>query len=535
MTDSRLKHARGGVAMAFATFTMAATSGIQALLYLGTFGVDGRTDGLFAALGPYVVFGIFSQSIRVTAVPLLVGSRPRMSSATFGRALGLIALPVALVTIVLAGPLSTLLAPGLSDAGRAITADALPLLGGAMVLQLFAAGAATVLAIKDKFRQIATAYVIGSVSSLVIYLLVAGTAQELALAWSMLGMAIVTLGAMVVALRSGDEEQASSAPAREPRLLNAAALILTRTFVYLVFNSLYLVTLAFASGYAAGDTTVLSYAYLFSSYLVAGTGFALGLSRIADMGRASAAERKHAARDTVPPGFRYSMLLVAGAFGLLISAGAAAIGLILPNSFSPADVESLRAFAALLSVWAVAALLVNLLLPVLFALGRPRFVNALAPPLAALHILATALGGILFGVSGVAGAAWIAPATFAAVLLVASARGEATSLALGLGRDALRFVLPSLAAFGSSAGVGALIGGGEWATTLIAGSLGTVLYIALTRLTAPRQTAVLAGRLRPLEDAQPGEVELPAAPAYASGSLPAGRYSAAFGGSSETP
>ncbi len=519
LTDSRLKHARGGVAMAFATFTMAATSGIQALLYLGTFGVDGRTDGLFAALGPYVVFGIFSQSIRVTAVPLLVDPRPRMSSVTFGRALGLIALPVALVTVFLAGPLSELLAPGLSDAGRSITADALPLLGGAMVLQLFAAGAATVLAIKDKFRQIATAYVIGSLSSLAIYLLVAGAAQELALAWSMLGMAVVTLGAMVMALRGGEVER-QNAPAREPRLFHAATMILTRTFVYLVLNSLYLVTLAFASGYAAGDTTVLSYAYLFSSYLVAGTGFALGMSRIADMGRTSAAEQKHVARDTVPPGFRYSMLLVAGAFGLLIAAGASAIGLVLPNSFSAADVESLRAFAALLSAWAVAALLVNLLLPVLFALGRPRFVNALAAPLAALHILATALGGILFGVYGVAGAAWIAPATFAAVLLVASARGEATALALGLGRDALRFVLPSMLAFGSSAAVGALASGSEWARTLIAGGLGIVLYVGLTRLTARRQTTVLAGRLRPLENTH---------------TLPTGRYSAAFGGSSETP
>jgi Lipid II flippase MurJ len=502
-TDSRLKHAKGGVAMAVATFTMAATSGIQALLYLSSYGVNGRTDGLFAALAPYIVFGIFSQSIRVTAVPLLVGERPRMSTATFVRGLGLIALPVALATIVFAGPLSSILAPGLSDASRAVTADALPLLGGAMVLQLFAAGAATVLAIRDRFRAIAIAYMIGSVAGLATYLAISSVASELSLAWSMLGMAIVTLAAMLLSMRSARGPVPAGEPRERPRLFHAATLILGRSFVYLVLNSLYLITLAFASNYAAGDTTVLSYAYLFSSYLVAGTGFALGMSRIADMGRDPLQARLKAARDTVPPGFRYSMLIVAGAFGLLIAAGASAIGFILPEAFAPADVEALRTFAALLSAWAVAALLVNLLLPVLFASDRGRFVNLIAPALATLHIVATGLGGALFGVYGVAGAAWIAPAAFAAVLLVASARAEAGALARELGRDALRFVLPSLAAFGLGAGAGALAGADGLASAVIAGLVGSLLYIALARITAPRQTAVLAGRLRPLEQARP--------------------------------
>ena len=79
--DTRLKHARGGVAMAIATFAMAGSSGIQAMLYLSAFGVSGQTDGFFAAFAPYAAFGVFSQSIRVTSVPLLVGRRPRMTTA----------------------------------------------------------------------------------------------------------------------------------------------------------------------------------------------------------------------------------------------------------------------------------------------------------------------------------------------------------------------------------------------------------------------------------------------------------------------
>src|SRR4029079_8127927 len=68
----RSKHAQAGMAMAAATFAMAAASGIQAALYLHSFGIDGRTDGFFVAFALYTVFGVFSQSIRVTSAPLLV-------------------------------------------------------------------------------------------------------------------------------------------------------------------------------------------------------------------------------------------------------------------------------------------------------------------------------------------------------------------------------------------------------------------------------------------------------------------------------
>ena len=71
--DLREKHAHAGVAMAIATVAMGLTSGIQALLYLNSFGIGGRTDGFFVAFALYTSFGVFSQSIRVTSAPLLVG------------------------------------------------------------------------------------------------------------------------------------------------------------------------------------------------------------------------------------------------------------------------------------------------------------------------------------------------------------------------------------------------------------------------------------------------------------------------------
>ena len=84
------------------------------------------------------------------------------------------------------------------------------------------------------------------------------------------------------------------------RLAGCVWTVLGGTAIYLAFNGLYVVTLAFTSNYGAGDSTVLSYAYLFASYLVAATGFALGMSRIADMSRGALAEwardrRRHGA------------------------------------------------------------------------------------------------------------------------------------------------------------------------------------------------------------------------------------------------
>ena len=161
-----------------------------------------------------------------------------------------------------------------------------------MILQLWAAGGATVLAVRDRFDRIAGAYIAGAGAGLVVYLAVSGSAGELSLGWSMLAMAVVTC-----AHDARRRPRAAAAPTTASRAATACAsgrLARRRRpdprphRIYLAFNALYVITLAFASNYAAGDATVLSYAYLFASYLVAGTAFALGMSRIADMRRGAA-------------------------------------------------------------------------------------------------------------------------------------------------------------------------------------------------------------------------------------------------------
>ena len=77
--ESKSGKARAGMAMSIATFAMAAASAIQAVLYLGHFGTNARTDGFFVAFALYSTFGVFSQSLRLTSVGLLVQPGARLS------------------------------------------------------------------------------------------------------------------------------------------------------------------------------------------------------------------------------------------------------------------------------------------------------------------------------------------------------------------------------------------------------------------------------------------------------------------------
>ncbi len=494
--ELREKHAHAGLAMAVATMAMAAASGIQALLYLSSFGVGARTDGFFVAFALYTSFGVFSQSIRVTSAPLLVGARPRLTAGEFALALLAISVPVALATIPLAGPLAGLLAPGVGNAGREVAESALPILGLAMILQLWAAGGATLLAVRDRFDRIAFSYIAGAATGLVVYVAVSGPTGELSLGWSMLAMAVVTSVTMLDGVRGSGFDLSIRGASAVAALGRRVGLVLGSTLIYLAFNGLYVITLAFASKYGAGGATVLSYAYLFASYLVAGTGFALGMSRIADMRRGALADWREVIADTVPAGFRYSMLIVAPALAALIAGAATLVGEVLPASFDPSQVDQLKVFAALLCTWTVAALLVNLLLPALFALGRAKVVNLLAPVVVVLHIAVTALGGAVFGVNGVVGAFFVVPTAFAVTLLLIGAKRASGPIARELGRDGLRFALAAAACFGAGALLGTSLASGLAVPLLTLGA-GTLFYACLTPWLAPDQVRLLVAAVRP--------------------------------------
>jgi peptidoglycan biosynthesis protein MviN/MurJ (putative lipid II flippase) len=428
-------------------------------------------------------------------VPLLVGHRPRLTTRELAASLLLVSVPVILLTCALAGPLAQLLAPGLSPSDRGVTVAALPILGAAMTLQLWASGGATVLAVRSRFGSIAVSYVAGAGAGLAAFLALMNVAGELTLGWSMLTMAVVACASMLVAVRRSGGFTGEGRRLRVDRLLAMTGRLLGRTVIYFAFNALFLVTLAFASHATTGDTTVLSYAYLFASYLVAGTAMALGMSRIADMARSSGEDRRAAIVQTIPAGFRYTLLIVAPALAVLIVGGAPLVHVVLPHSLDAAGVRSLQTFTALLVPWTAVALLVSLLMPAMFALNRAFLLNVLALPLVLVHLGATVVGNALFGVEGTVAAMCVAPACFAAVMLRPVAGSRAADVARETADGCVRFFGLAAVAYGAAAAITSALP--TEASSAAAALLGSALYLGGALLVARRQLDLLAGVLRP--------------------------------------
>jgi peptidoglycan biosynthesis protein MviN/MurJ (putative lipid II flippase) len=378
-----------------------------------------------------------------------------------------------------------------------VATDALRILGPAMLAQLGAAGAATLLGVWDRFDVVARAYAGGALTGLASFFAFVGPADELALAWGMCVGSVVTFLWMAVGVQRARLQRSPLAQRSATKVATDAGLLLGRTVVYFVFNALYLVTLAFTTERAAGDATVLSYSYLFASYLVAIASAAVGITRVPDMARGAKADWEAAdvVYDTVPHGFRYAALVCAPAMAALVAGGADLVGEILPDSLPPGDVDRMQAFAALLTIWLLAALVVNFLLPALFAIGRARLVNWLSLPMVAVHVGATALAAEIAGVDGIVGAMGVALWVYGAALLALGGGRLAGRVAREIAIDAVAFCALAAGAFAAGWGfASAVVDDSSLAHAIITLAVGGAIYVAGVWFAAPRQVAVLLGR-----------------------------------------
>ncbi len=482
--------------MAVATFAMAGASALQAVAYLSKFGASSRTDAFFAAFALYTVFGVFTQSIRVTSVSLLVGDDRRMRGRDLAATLGVIGVVTLAVCEVLAAPLADLLAPGLSAADRVVTVDALRILGGAMVLQLAAAGAATLLGVWGRFDVVAGGYTFGAVVGLATYFAVVGATGELSLAWAALAMGVAAAAWMAVGVaRQRSEEPKPPGLPAPAKVTRDAALILGRTAIYFVFNALFLITLAFATQQSGGEATLFSYAYLFVSYLVAGTGTALGITRAPELTRGARNEWADVVSVSVPHGYGYAALVCAPAVGALSAGGAQLLAELFPSTLSVADADTLALFAILLSPWLAAALLFNLTLPAGFAVDQARLINLLAIPLVVVHVAVTFAAEAVAGIDGIVGAMFVAPFLYVTVVLAVICGPKLGSVGHQIAADSLRFGGLAAACFGLAALAGALLPDGIGSELAVIGA-GSAAYAAAVVVVARRKIDVLIAAVR---------------------------------------
>ncbi|MEH3054381.1 MAG: hypothetical protein PGN13_10305 [Patulibacter minatonensis] len=502
--EAPTRAARAGALMALSTLAMAGASAIQAVLYLGEYGATARTDAFFAAFAVYQVVGVFTQATRVSSVPLLVGDRAIGMLRFFG-AMAMVAIPIVLACGPLAGPVSGLLAPSATGGAHDLATNALRILGLAMVLQLGAAGAATLLGMRDRFEPVAGAYAGGAFAGLLTFMIVRSHG-ELALAWSMLAMAIVTSIWSGWALWKVRREEVASGTGggglaaiegkgrfmRE--CVHTAGDLLGRSVVYFVINAFFLVTLAVVGREGgAGATTVLSYAYLLASYLVAGTSTAVGISRAPDMVRGAQDEWNTVVADTVPHGYRYAALVSAPVLAAGVVAATPVVGALLPDALGDAQTDSLARAILLLGPWLAAALLLNFAIPGLFALGRARTVNLLAPVALVLHLAATFGAAAVGGVDLVIAAMVVAPFSLFAALVVIGAGPQLPAVVREILGDTLRAGGLAALAFGAGLAVSTGLGLHGLLQAVVSLVLGGALYAGGMLVFAPRVVQVLLG------------------------------------------
>lgn len=503
--EAPTRAARAGALMALSTLAMAGASAIQAVLYLGEYGATARTDAFFAAFAIYQVVGVFTQATRVSSVPLLVGDRAIGMLGFFG-AMAVIALPIVLACGPLAAPVANLLAPSATGDAHDLATSALRILGLAMVLQLGAAGAATLLGMRDRFEPVAGAYAGGAFAGLITFLVVR-THGELALAWSMLAMAIVTAAWLAAALWRVRRDEVNAGVggaglagvgAKDRfvvQCLRTATDLLGRSLVYFVINAFFLITLAVVGREGgAGATTVLSYAYLLASYLVAGTSTAVGISRAPDMVRgAQEDEWSSVVADTVPHGYRYAALVSFPVLAAGVVAATPVVEAILPDALGDAQTADLARAILLLGPWLAAALLLNFAIPGLFALGRARAVNLLAPLALVVHVGVTFAAAAAGGVDAVIGAMVVAPFLLFAVLLVLGAGPQLGGVTREILVDTLRAGGLAAVAFGAGLAAATAFGLGGLLQAIVTLAIGGVLYLGGMAVLAPRVVQVLLG------------------------------------------
>jgi peptidoglycan biosynthesis protein MviN/MurJ (putative lipid II flippase) len=479
---------RGVAETGVSTIVLAGVGALQGLLFLRAFGISARTDGFFAAYALYIVVGLLGQTLRTSAVPLLVGATSRMTVGDFAWAIAALCGVLGLVCYGLAAPLATVLAPGLDAAGRDVTESGLRLLAAAVALQLVAAGAATVLGIQGRLARPARSYSAGALVGLVGFVALIGPANEQALAWAAVIAGAVTVGLMAPALRGTrvGRPQVRLVPRHIAWLLVSSVLGLT-------LAGLYVPTLALVSGTGEGTVTILAYAYVLVGYLNGVTAGAVSMGTMIALAPVHADARALVDR-SLRPAFRHAFLVAAP--GLAVSAVVAppVLHALLPGQVGPDDTATLQEFILLLGGWLIAALLAALTFPALYSAGLMLRVNVLLAPLVAVHIGAGLAARAAFGAEGVVAAMAFAPTLLVCLMLWMSHGRHALEVAAGLAADGALIGGVAAVGIGLPAVLAAALGGA--AAQVVAALAGLCLYGAIVLRALPVEARAFVALLR---------------------------------------
>jgi O-antigen/teichoic acid export membrane protein len=387
---------RSGVLTGVSTAAVSGSAAVLGIILSRKFGHGVKTDGFFAAYGPYLALVLVAGSLRVIVLPRFVDAR---STGRLGRevstwAAGLAPALAALVLAVVLWPHEIASALSSSPSARDQAAQLLPWVVASAVAQILAGMAASALAALDDYDWAAFGFAVGSVVGVLMTILFVGHGV-IAFGWGLAVNGAVTLGVPLVALlwRSGVGRPDGWGWSRLLVLGEGVALPLA-------LQVLYVIALRFASGLGTGRGTTFSFAYLIAAFLVAITATSIALVATVPFARAGATSDR-VTRHVVAASW-ISLALVAAAAGFFALAGEAVVRRVLGASYAGGTGAELGRLVVYLAPWMVASVAVTVAYPLLFVQGRTRWLPGLAAAALAFHVLLEWVLQSAFGLPGVA-------------------------------------------------------------------------------------------------------------------------------------
>jgi hypothetical protein len=469
-----------GAVTAVALAVQTGLAAIVGVVLARNFGRGAQTDGFFSSYGVFVVVVLAANAIRVAVLPPLARARGdrRLGAevAAYGMTLALIAVPLLVLGLVAASPVSWLLTGNGPAAARHSSADALPWMLAAAVLQLYAGLAASALAALDNYVVAAAGYSVGSIVGLgyILWRVHPDGIGALSRGMVVNGAIALLVPAAALALRARSARMPPSAI--QPTGLSfkeRMAELGTGVALPLAMQAIYVVCLPLAAREGVGSQTSFGYAYLIASAIVAVTASSLSFVTSVPLTRVGL-DPERTARHVVSSSWIAVVVIgaSAGVFGLV---GGRIAHVLLGSGYGAHVGSQLGRVVVVLSLWAVTSVGASVTFPLVFVAGRGRWLPALAVGALVVHVPLAFAGQVLFGLDGLA----LALAASTAIMLVGMLVGlhAVRPTARGLGVAALTVAVLAAAAFVPPR---LLLG------SVAAAALGLALYAALLGLVRPR-------------------------------------------------
>jgi hypothetical protein len=408
------------------------------------FGHGVKTDGFFAAYGPYLALVLVAGSLRVIVLPRFVAAQSagRLPNEVGAWAAGLGAPLAVVVALALAWPhgIASLLTS--NPEARDYAAELLPWIVPSAVAQIYGGLVASALAAVDDYEWAAFGFASGSVAGVVVTLALLGHGV-VALGW---GLALN--GALSLAIPLVPVITRGGVGSPDGRVFGRLLELGEGVMLPVALQGLFLVGLRFASGLGTGRSTTFSYAYLIAAFLVAVTAASVALVATVPFAREGSSPER-VAHHVVSISW-LSLVPIAAAAGVFALAGERIVHGVLGAGYGGGTGAELGRLVGYLAPWMVASVALTVTYPLVFVRGRARWLPLLAVAALGLQVLVEWGARAAFGLGGIAGGLGVTTAAILVVLLLALGavapvvRGLAVAAVVCGGLAALAFVLPRL-------------------------------------------------------------------------------------------